>query len=74
MLEQLRKVAKLKCTNSENNLDKEKFEMIEKILEDDDCFKKMKTETAYSLLEDLGFNEVDVKKIYNEIIFSSLGF
>lgn len=74
MLEQLRKVAQLKISQANNLEEKQKYEIIEKILAENDCFQKMQTEIAYNLLLDLGFSNEEVKKIYNEIIFSSLGF
>lgn len=70
MYESIKKISKLKLENCINLKEKERFELINKILQDKNCFKKMKTETAYEILYDLGFEELEIKKIYNEIIFS----
>lgn len=72
MIEKLRKVSKIKLNSSNDINDMDKYEIICRILQDDDCFKKMKTETAYKLLEDLGFELSDVKRIYNDIIFDEI--
>ena len=60
MMDELRKIAKL---NMKKNNDKD--ELINQILQDDDCFKKM----DISILSDLGFKEDEIKQVYNEIIF-----
>lgn len=70
MQEKIRQVAKLKLENCKNSSEKEKCEIIYKILEDNNCFNIMKTKTAYKLLSDLGFKENEIKKMYNEIIFN----
>jgi hypothetical protein len=46
--------------------DKDKYELIFKILSDDDCFKKINIETAMSILEDLGVEDKD--KVYIELL------
>lgn len=71
MQDTLKEIAKLKLENSTTSSEKERYEIINKILQDTDCFKKMKTETAYKLLNDLDFNEKEVKQIYNELIFNN---
>ena len=58
MYQKIKKISELKLKNSKTSEDKE-------------CFKKMKTETAYKLLNDLDFKESEVKKIYNELIFNN---
>lgn len=72
MQEKLIQISKLKLESCITSSEKERYQIINKILEDKECFKKMKTATAYNLLSDLGFNEIEIKKIYNEIIFNNL--
>lgn len=69
MYQKIKRIAKLKLENSKTQEEKERYFLINRILEDEDCFKKMKTETAYKLLNDLDIEEEAVKKIYNELIF-----
>ena len=45
-----------------------KYLLIKELLQDKDCFLKMKIETAYSILRDLGFEKKVFKKIYMELI------
>ena len=71
MQEKLKQISKIKLQNSKNSSERTKYEIINKILNDDNCFQKMKTTTAYQLLSDLGFEEKEVKEIYNEIIFNN---
>ncbi len=61
MLEQLRNRAKELI-----NEDKEKYELILNILKEDNCFKLMDMDTAYSILEDLGIQ--DKNKVYLELM------
>lgn len=42
--------------------------LIEKLLKDDNCFFKMKIETAYSILKDLNIDSDDIDNIYMELI------
>lgn len=63
-MDELRKIAKLNMKK-----DKDKYELISQILQDDDCFKKMNIKVSYSILSDLGFKEDEIKQVYNEIIF-----
>ncbi len=46
--------------------DKEKYELISNILSDDNCFLKMDIETAYSILKDLGIE--DIEKTYIKLM------
>ena len=41
---------------------------IRKILVNDSCFYKIKIETAYSILRDLGIQESHLKLVYKELI------
>lgn len=70
MQEALKALSKLKMNTCENQQDKDRYQLINNILNDKNCFKNMKTETAYKLLSDLDFTKEEVKKIYNEIIFN----
>ena len=72
MQETLKEIARLKLENCKKNKEKERYEIILKILQNPNCFKKMKTENAYKLLQDLDFEENEIKKIYNSLIFSNL--
>lgn len=71
MYQKIKKISELKLKNSKTAKDKDRYYLINKILEDEECFKKMKTETAYKLLNDLDFKESEIKKIYNELIFNN---
>ena len=64
MVETLRKLVEEKIDICENPEDRERLLVISKILLDDNCFKMMKTETAYKLLSDIGYSIEEVKKIY----------
>ena len=66
--DKLKKFAQELYNRSSNNEDKLKYEIIIKILEDKQCFEKMKTETAYKLLADLSFGDEECRKIYDELI------
>ena len=41
---------------------------IKNILVDDGCFYRIKIETAYSILRDLGIAESDLKSVYKQLI------
>lgn len=69
MYQKIKRIAKLKLENSKTQEEKERYYLINRILEDEDCFKKMKTETAYKLLSDLDIEEEAVKRIYCELVF-----
>ena len=70
MVESLRKVVKERILTCDNFEEKERLEFIYKILEDVNCFNIMKTETAYKLLNDIGYSLEEAKKIYNDIMFN----
>ena len=46
--------------------DKDKYELIANILKEDNCFKLMDMDTAYSILEDLGIQNKN--KVYLELM------
>lgn len=69
MIDRLRKIATIKLDGC-NDMDKrDRYLLIIKILEDDNCFKKMDIKIAYRILEDLGFRGDEVRRIYDELIF-----
>lgn len=70
MYKKIKKISELKLKKSKTIEEKDRYCLINKILEDKECFKKMKTSTAYKLLSDLDFKESEIKKIYNELIFN----
>ncbi len=62
MLEAIRKKAnKISQTNN-------KYKIIAKILEDDNCFKKLDINTSLSILYNLGYNETQAREIYLQLI------
>lgn len=68
-------IKKLKALNKklinyykDDNANLRKQLLIQKLLEEPECFFKMKIETAYALLKDLNIVEEDIKKIYLELI------
>ena len=67
MIEKLRELAKINISK-----DKNKYELINNILNDKDCFKKMNIKTAYSILSDLGLKDNEIDKVYNQIIFEEI--
>ena len=71
MQENLKKLSELHLSKCTDKREKERYLLINKILQDNECFKKMKTETAYKLLNDLGFKLHELKKVYNELIFNN---
>jgi len=70
MYQKIKKISELKLKKSKTNEERDRYYLINKILQDEECFKKMKTEIAYKLLSDLDFKESEIKKIYNELIFN----
>lgn len=46
----------------------EKYKKIALLLEYDDCFFKISINTAYQILNDLGFNEEEIPSIYSKLI------
>ena len=62
MLDIIREKAKKACLINKN------YEIIVKILEDDNCFDKMDVSTGMSILNNLGFNDMEAQKIYLQLI------
>ena len=67
MIEKLRELARLNISKNKN-----KYELILKILDDENCFKKMNIKTSYSILSDLGFKGDELKNAYNKTMFENL--
>jgi hypothetical protein len=61
MIEQLR----LKAVELQD-IDKNKYELISDILSDDNCFDNMDMETTYSILNDLGIENIN--EVYIELM------
>lgn len=68
-------IKKLRCLNKSliNKYQKDlellkKQLLIEKILKDDECFFRIKIETAYSILKDLEIPSTDIDSVYMELI------
>lgn len=54
--------------NKDNKKELDKQLIIKKILEEKDCFLKMSIENAYGILRDLKIDEIDLRKVYMELI------
>lgn len=63
MLEML----KAKCLQLKDK-NPEKYELINELLSDDECFFKMSSETAINILLDLEFSIEEARKIYLNLI------
>lgn len=64
MLDKLRLI----CDELINTTEDKKYKLIKDILENDQCFFEMDTNTALSILLDLGFEKEEAKKIYIKIL------
>lgn len=62
------RVNKLIEENKDNTEKYEKYKLIKKILNKDDCFLNMNIEYAYAILRDLGVPEKKIKDVYLELI------
>lgn len=71
LLENLRKIVKRKISLC-NIEDLKKYKMIEELLKEDDCFFRMKKDTAYALLEDLDFLKKELPSLYRQLTASSV--
>ena len=67
-LDLLRKKTDELLQNSNNEKDNKKYEIIKKILKDDDCFLNIDIEHAYAILRDLGINEESVRDYSSSLI------
>jgi len=68
MLDKLRKITEIMINKNKNSKELEKYILIQKILNDNNCFLKIDIETAYSILRDLNFEEEELNNIYKELI------
>lgn len=68
MIQYVRDILDKKIQTSTLSKEKEKLEIIKKILEDDNCFFKMDSGIALSILFDLGLSKEESKKIYKELL------
>ncbi len=69
MIEKLRIINnKLIQLNRDNIINLKKYYLIHELLKDDDCFKKISIEYAYSVLKDLEVKDKDLENIYCELI------
>ncbi len=71
LLENLRKTVKRKISLC-NIEDLKKYKMIEELLKEDDCFFRMKKDTAYAILEDLDFLKKELPYLYRQLTDSSV--
>lgn len=69
MLDKLKEINNLMIkTNSDNDKILRKHLLINKILEDKNCFLKMDIKYAYSILRDLQIKEENLKDVYCQLI------
>ena len=54
--------------NYNNLIELEKYELIKKLLQDDNCFMKIDINTAYAILKDLKIPEEHLKDIYIQLL------
>ncbi len=64
MINKLRKINDELLRRAVDTKEKKKYEIIKKIMKDDNCFFKMDIEYAYSILRDLGIEEEKIRGIY----------
>lgn len=71
MISKLRIVAnKMLDSNAIADERRSRIILIDKLLQDENCFYKVDMDTAYNMLRDLGFSKDDAIKIYKELIDS----
>ena len=69
MINKLKEInEKLISIHQKNETELKKQLLIQKILNEKNCFFKMDIETAYSILKDLNINDKDLNNIYKELI------
>jgi hypothetical protein len=64
MLEKLRVI----CDEYIKNTNDEKYSCIKRLLENDNLFKEISAEEAFSILSDLGFNKYEITNLYPKLI------
>lgn len=71
LLENLRKIVNRKISLCSIE-DLKKYKMIKELLEEDDCFFRMKKDTAYAILEDLDFLKKELPSLYRQLTDASV--
>lgn len=72
MIEQLRMIAiRLMQEKKDSPEEVKKYQLIEEMLKNNQCFFELDIETSYAILRDLGFKEDDLEKVYSLLIDSS---
>ena len=64
----IEKTNELIKSNESNKKNQEKYIIIKKILNKNNCFLDMSIDYAYSILRDLNFKENELKNIYLDLI------
>lgn len=64
MLEKLRVI----CDDYIKKTNDEKYSYIKRLLNDEDVFKKLNVDEAFSILSDLGFNKYEITNMYPKLI------
>ena len=54
--------------NKNNPNELKKYELIKKILEEDNCFTKIDVDVAYGILRDLKISEENIKEVYIQLL------
>lgn len=70
MLSKLRDIVNKLLEKQLTEEERSKYELIKRIISDDDCFFKINADTACNIISDLGFNREDTIEIYKELISS----
>lgn len=66
MIEQLRMIAiRLMQEKKDSPEEVKKYQLIEEMLKNNQCFFELDIETSYAILRDLGFKEDDLEKVYS---------
>lgn len=69
MIEQLRMIAtRLMQEKKDSPEEVKKYQLIEEMLKNNQCFFELDIETSYAILRDLGFKEDDLEKVYSLLI------
>ena len=61
-------IASILIEKEQNPKEKARYNLIKQILEDKNCFFKLDTETACTIIRDLGFDKKETLDIYQELI------
>ena len=66
--ERLKELMEQKKNNLVTPLDQKKYQVVDELFKNDDCFFKMKIETAFGILDFLGVKEDETLDLYQELI------